>query len=285
MSVNKSIKLSEEQINRYIYEGYLCINNLISDTEIQEILDDAIGLIRNKYQCKGKFPDIGPDDSDDEVLKRVLCINNPHFFSPVINKFVGHSKISHVLSKITGAHLPFWDGSVKCMQSMYFIKPPGLQGQSWHQDEAYIPTRDRSLIGVWIALENANAQNGCLWVLPRSHQSGRLYEQKDHNNSAEYDSHEEAIGFDATHEVPVEVKKGTVVFFNGYLLHRSKKNRSNHFRRSLVSHYMTASSLLPWKGGGQDCRRIKLIAGEDPYAYKGVESLESIGFRYFTKKV
>ena len=48
--------------------------------------------------------------------------------------------------------------------------------------------------------------------------------------------------------VPVEVKAGSIVFFNGYLLHRSLPNRAKSgYRRALVNHYMSAESLLPWK--------------------------------------
>ena len=60
---------------------------------------------------------------------------------------------------------------------------------------------------------------------------------------------------------------GSVVFFNGYLLHRSLRNRrSNGFRRALVNHYMRAESLLPWwRPGGphaptQDLRDVVLVA-------------------------
>ena len=35
--------------------------------------------------------------------------------------------------------MPFWDGSIKCMQSMVFVKSPGFPGQAWHQDE---PTKE-----------------------------------------------------------------------------------------------------------------------------------------------
>ena len=55
---------------------------------------------------------------------------------------------------------------IKSMQSMLFIKPAGKPGQAWHQDEYYIPTRDASLTGVWIALDDATIENGCLWVRP-----------------------------------------------------------------------------------------------------------------------
>jgi phytanoyl-CoA hydroxylase len=74
--------------------------------------------------------------------------------------------------------------------------------------------------------------------------------------------------------VPVEVPTGAAVFFNGYLLHRSFPNTAQSgYRRSLVYHYMSAESLLPWNSPREDFRDIVLVAGTDPYAYKGVERL------------
>ena len=79
--------------------------------------------------------------------------------------------------------------------------------------------------------------------------------------------------------VPVEMKAGSAVFFNGYLMHRSFGNFSaDRFRRALVMHTMRAESLLPCNFGGrleptEDMRDIVMICGNDPYAYKGVEDL------------
>ena len=85
----------------------------------------------------------------------------------------------------------------------------------------------------------------------------------------------------------MEVEAGTIVFFNGYLLHRSFPNHAKlGFRRVLVNHYMSAESLLPWRhaegSGGvarADYRDIVMIAGEDPYAWKGFEDHARPGVR------
>jgi ectoine hydroxylase-related dioxygenase (phytanoyl-CoA dioxygenase family) len=164
------------------------------------------------------------------------------------------------------------------MQTMLFVKPPGFQGQAWHQDEIYIPTRDRSLIGAWIAMDDATIENGCLWVVPGSHRNGYLFPQRPHDNDDEFDFAPESFGFDQSAEVPVEVKAGALVFFNGYLLHRSRKNRSDIYRRVLVNHYMNAWSLLPWSleegeaVARADRRNVVPVAGVDPYAWKGYET-------------
>jgi ectoine hydroxylase-related dioxygenase (phytanoyl-CoA dioxygenase family) len=269
--------LTQAQVRSFVNDGFYVAHDLISADELEEIKQDTVKLSRGAYPSKNLQP--LPDDlSDDEVLQNILCIHQPHFVSPVMQKFVVHPKICGILSQITAAHLPFWDGSVKCMQSMLFVKPPQFQGQAWHQDEIYIPTRDRSLIGAWIAVDDATIANGCLYVLPGSHHPGYLYPQRSHGNPEEFDFAGESYGFDASGQVPVEVKAGAVVFFNGYLLHRSFKNRSNIYRRVLVSHYMNAWSFLPWslKEGESpataDRRNVVPVAGVDPYSWKGYDT-------------
>jgi ectoine hydroxylase-related dioxygenase (phytanoyl-CoA dioxygenase family) len=269
--------LDEKQVAFFVQNGYLVLENLITPTEIEELKTDTVAIARGKYPCEGIAP--APREySDRQVLETILCIHQPHYVSPVMQKYVRHEKICGALSQITAAHLPFWDGSVKCMQSMLFVKPPGFQGQAWHQDEIYIPTRDRSLIGAWIAMDDATIENGCLWILPGSHQSGYLYPQRPHDNTDEFDFAPESYGFDDSKEIPVEVKSGAVVFFNGYLLHRSRKNRSDIYRRVLVNHYMNAWSKLPWhlreneSVATADRRAIVPVAGVDPYAWKGIET-------------
>lgn len=269
--------LSEAQVKFYIENGYLAIPNLVISEEIEELKRDAAKIARGGYPCESIKP-LPENLSDEEILQNILCIHQPHYISPVMQKYVKHSKICGVLSQITAAHLPYWDGSVKCMQSMLFIKPPQFQGQAWHQDEIYIPTRDRSLVGAWIAMDDASIENGCLWVLPGSHRLGYLYPQHPHNNPDEFDFAEESYGFDEAAEIPVEVKAGTLVCFNGYLLHRSRKNRGHTYRRVLVNHYCNAWSLLPWRvqegerPANADRRCVVPVSGIDPYAWKGYEA-------------
>jgi hypothetical protein len=84
--------------------------------------------------------------------------------------------------------------------------------------------------------------------------------------------------YDPDGGVSVPLRAGGVAFFHGYTLHRSLDNRaSSGFRRALVTHYMSARSLLPWATDGRrarvDHRDIVMVAGEDPYAWKGTEHL------------
>lgn len=270
--------LSADQVQFFVDNGYLILPSLLSSAEVEELREDTIFLAKGGYPCENLQP-LPPETTAEEAQRSILCIHQPHYISPVMLKYVKHAAICGALSQITAAHLPFWDGSVKCMQSMLFVKPPTFQGQAWHQDEIYIPTRDRSLIGAWMALDDATVENGCLYVIPGSHREGYLYPQRAHNNPDEFDFSPESYGFDESLQIPVEVPVGSVVFFNGYLLHRSFKNRSNIYRRVLVNHYMNAWSHLPWhiKEGESpataDRRSVIPVAGVDPYAWKGYDNL------------
>lgn len=249
----------------FVRDGYVVVPDLVGVDDRARVIDDSERFRSGEYPVSNL-----PDDGD------ILAVHFPHWVSPVAADIVAHAGIVDVVSTVAGAHLPEWDGAAKCMQSMLFFKPPGLQGQAWHQDERFIPTRDRSLVGAWIALDDATIDNGCLWVLPGSHRTGRLFPTRPHARSDEFDPSDEAYGFDDSDAVPVEVEAGSVVFFNGYLLHRSLRNRSDRTRMALVNHYMNAWSPLPWmmhEGvdvATADYRVVTSVSGIDPYPERGL---------------
>ncbi len=259
----------------YKENGYLVVPGALSEGELLELRAEALRICRGERgEVTGVTPS-PPDESEAETLRRYLCIHFPHKISNVMRKYLGTPKMVEVLTEVVGP-------DVKCMQSMLFIKATGKPGQAWHQDEDFIPTRDRSLVGGWIAMDDATIENGCLWLIPGSHRPGVLWPMERQQDSR-FDCTDEATGFPYSDAdaIPVEVKAGSIVFFNGYLLHRSFPNRaSSGYRRVLVNHYMSTSSLLPWqppkKGENMavaDYRDVVMIAGEDPYAYKGNENI------------
>ena len=53
-------------------------------------------------------------------MRSILAIHFPHLVSPVALSALKHPRICEVLGEIVGAHIPYWDGGVKAMQSMLF---------------------------------------------------------------------------------------------------------------------------------------------------------------------
>ena len=266
----------------YEANGYLVLENAFTTAEVDALKQETTHICRGD---RGELPDhpkAVPTEPDDSVLSRFLCIHFPHKCSEVMERAIHNAPTVKALTTIISPN-------VKCMQSMLFIKSAGKPGQAWHQDEDYIPTRDRSLAGAWIALDRATVENGCLWVLPGSHQPGVLWEQRWHGDRR-FDCAEESFDFPYRDDesIPVEVEAGSVIIFNGYLLHRSLPNHAPEgtYRRSLVNHYMSCESRLPWgrppegeHNGHYDQRDIIIVAGKDPYAYRGYEQINKPSVR------
>jgi ectoine hydroxylase-related dioxygenase (phytanoyl-CoA dioxygenase family) len=273
-TVTRSVVLhdraSDALIEQVREEGYGVLRGALTPDEVAEVNSEAVRICRGELGEIGSGPAVATMDTDADVLRRYLCIHHAHKLSGVIRRVVSHERVVDVLTQVIGPN-------VKAMQSMLFIKAEGRPGQAWHQDEFFIPTRDRSLTAVWIALDDATVENGCLWVLPGSHRRGVLYPDRDQDDPR-FDCSIEAYDFPYSDEdaVPVEVPAGSAVVFNGYLLHRSLPNTGRHgYRRALASHYMSAESPLAWKvppgaaPASWDYRDVAIVAGEDPYAYKG----------------
>lgn len=262
-------QLSPANAQFYHDYGYLIAPDLLSATEIAELKAETASIFRGQRGHLDGLVPVAADEADAEVLKKYVAIHFPHKISPLIYKYLAHPAVVRVLTGIVSPN-------VKCMQSMLFVKAPGKAGQAWHQDEYYIPTRDRSLVGAWIAVDDATVENGCLWLIPGSQQPGFLRPRVVNDNSeyADVDAID-VSGFPSEQVIPVEVKSGSVVFFNGYTLHSSRRNKTtDNFRTALVNHYMSAESMLPWDQDGslpltEDLRDVVLVAGTDPYAAKG----------------
>lgn len=272
-----TVPLGRAAASFFVDHGFVVVPALLGADDLETLRAEVSRFERREY------PVVGFDGAPPPAGEALLAVHFPHWVSAPILATITDPRIAALPRRLAGAHLPYWDGSVKCMQSMLFVKPPGMPGQAWHQDERYIATRDRSLIGIWIALDDSTADNGCLWVLPGSHQRGYLWPTRPHGEPEEFDFADESHGFDASGEIPVEVKAGSVVCFNGYLLHRSRRNRGSLPRRALVHHYCNAWSLLPWGGANLTGRipastiatfdnRCVVPVGDDPYAWKGYES-------------
>jgi ectoine hydroxylase-related dioxygenase (phytanoyl-CoA dioxygenase family) len=257
----------------YFRDGYAVLRALFSATAVAELRAETAAIGRGaRGAVRGVRAD-ARDLSDDEVCRRYLCIHHPHKLSAPMREALFHPRLLEALGEVIGPN-------VKCMQSMLFVKGPGKPGQAWHQDEFFIPTRDRSLCGVWIALDDATIENGCLWVIPGSHKPAVIYRTRPLSDPR-FDGSPVATDFpfDEGAAVPLTAMAGDVVVFHGYLLHQSLPNSTaDQYRRALVFHCMSAESLLPWDDEGRlprtdDMRDVLLVRGTDPHAYKGTATV------------
>lgn len=123
------------------------------------------------------------------------------------------------------------------VQTMFYFKPPGARGQELHQDNFYLRVQPGTCAAAWIALDDADEENGGMQVVPGTHEYEIVCpETANADTSFTTDFVRPPLGTEAA---PVDLRAGDVLFFNGSLIHGSTPNRSRRrFRRALICHYI-----------------------------------------------
>ena len=226
-------------VDEYVHfreHGFLIARGIYSAEEVQEMLEHVEGR-----------------------LDHLLRIHMLHRRLEIHERYLLHPGIVDVVAALVGP-------DVLALQTMLFVKPPGSQGQGYHQDSYHIITEPDTLIGAWVALDRADTENGCVWITCGS-QNEPVYADADetagHGGDTQLadmvavsgaDDPDEAVNGLAPvaakypgREVAAVLEPGDVVFFGGHVLHRSHANRTpDRYRRSFVAHYCNARSAVPW---------------------------------------
>ena len=153
-------------------------------------------------------------------------------------------------------------------QSMYIFKspkygspaPPHRDGSFLYNPKIDIDekgerdfTAGENIIGLWLALEDADLENSCLWAVPGSHlqtesRQDTLPRRSYRKNGVMVDE-----GTDEDHPEsawkPLPVKKGTLVLIHGAVLHKSKPNLSDRSRQIVTWHCIEGGKGCKWSEG------------------------------------
>ena len=122
------------------------------------------------------------------------------------------------------------------LQSMYLFKQPRIGAEvGWHQDATYLHTRPSTVTGFWIALDDADRDNGCLMVLPGAHH-GPLRERFVRAGDQMVTRVLDATPWPDIAPVALEARRGTLVVLHGLLPHASAPNLSPRARHAYALH-------------------------------------------------
>ncbi len=259
--------LTEDQKRHYQQQGYLVLENAIPEQEIAQLKAAALQIVdnfdidHNRTVFKTNDRDSGRDDyffdsaenihcfleedaldeKGDLIKPAYLAINKighaMHDLDPVFKAFC-QLPIFGQISRDIGLQYPLlW-------QTMYIFKQPHIGGEvRWHQDASYLISEPATVTGIWIAIEDANRNNGCLWVQPGGHRSPlrEIYQvEKGMGELTELDS---TPWPDTDTGIPVEVSAGSVVIFHDHMPHYSSKNISEHSRHAFSLHVAEKNSI------------------------------------------
>ena len=128
---------------------------------------------------------------------------------------------------------------------MYIFKQPRIGGEvRWHQDASYLISNPSSVVGFWVALEDSDRSNGCLWVQPGGHRSPlrEIYRVDPQSKKGKLESLNDLSWPSGEQAIPVEVAAGSLVIFNDHMPHYSSPNRSSRSRQAFTMHFAEAAS-------------------------------------------
>jgi phytanoyl-CoA hydroxylase len=126
-------------------------------------------------------------------------------------------------------------GPAEVFQDMALLKPAGFgREKPWHQDHAYfnLPL-GTPVVGVWIALDEATLDNGCMVFLPGAHREGPL----PHFNRRDWQICDTDV-LERHGKLAAPLPPGGCLIFDGLTPHGTATNRSNQRRRALQFHYI-----------------------------------------------
>lgn len=227
--------IGEQELQFYKQEGYLIVEQLLTEDEIgiaqKEISDIIIGQIKGpliQYVSKAK-----EDWTAEEREAAIRKINNYGEYAQGLGKITKHEGMLSLLERLLGE-------KAESIINQALLKPPFGGGEKpWHQDMAYGNQQyTKQTITVWIALDEADKDNGCMHIIPRSHQYGGV----PHYQVRDWQICDTAV--DTLRDRIVPLKPGGALLFSGLLHHGTPANLSPKRRRALQLRYAPSSAKL-----------------------------------------
>ncbi len=217
----------EDCASHFARKGYVLIQELFSADEV-----DRFNRHYEAMHARGGdgWAEGGIDLASDDPLRRYPRFLQPHRADKTSLEFMIDQRIKAVLTACLGA-------TPLAVQTMVYFKPPGARGQALHQDQSYLRAEPGTCAAAWLALDDCDDSNGCLSIVPGTHDLPVICPVRaDMTKSFGGDQTPLPPGLAP---VPIHMKAGDVLFFNGSIVHGSEPNSTtDRFRRTLIGHYI-----------------------------------------------
>lgn len=228
--------ITQEHLDFYAQEGYLAVANVLTQEQTRSASEALVALILGSspdfkgidYEPSVQKPESLPDAERQDAVRKLMGFVD---FSPTLRELALLPALVETIERMLGE-------PARMVQDMALIKPPRIgREKPWHQDKAYfnLPTR-KPVVGVWIALDEATIENGCMHVQPRGHHQGPIvhFARRDWQICDT-----DVMGKPC---VAVPLPPGGAMLFDGLLPHGTPTNHSTLRRKALQFHYAGVST-------------------------------------------
>ncbi len=229
------VTLTQEQIDKFHDRGFLRLEAITTAEEVTRLqgvydrLFEPGALISEKDRLE-----LAGDADAPPALPQIV---NPDHYAPELLETVAHANAQRIAAQLLGDEV--------VSGGMHAIRKPAKDGAAtpWHQDEAYwSPAYEHRGLSIWIPLQPATLENGCMQFVPGSHHLGiqphKLINPDSHGLELEsLELVEEAVA------CPLPPGGATIHFSR--TLHYAGPNTSTEPRRALIMGFSAPAIPLP----------------------------------------
>lgn len=226
------------EVEAFARDGYLAVAGLLSAAEVADVLAGLAAVLAEPGDTLVEYEAWAaerlasePAPSGAERMDLVRKLMGFVGADPRLAGAAAQPALLSIVQRLAG------EPRMELYQDMALLKPPGGgREKPWHQDNAYFHLEPGTpIIGVWIALDPATVDNGCMHVRPGTHRAPVLHFQRRDLQLCDTD-------VDPDNDVAVPLEPGAALFFHGLLVHGTPENRTDSRRRAIQFHYVPAAT-------------------------------------------
>jgi phytanoyl-CoA hydroxylase len=229
-------QLTQKEIQSYQKNGFLVIENFLSTEELEHWRTVVMNAIkqRNGQKMPDKIVKTGEADGINEdttyfgkVFDQLL---NLWQTDKGVKDLMCDERIGKMAAQLSGAE------GIRIWHDQALFKRPWANPTSWHLDTPFWSFSDRRALSIWIALDDATLENGCLFFIPGSYKETSFENAGiGKNMDAMFEVYPQ---FATINSVAAPMKAGSCSFHNGLTIHGANANMTNGYRRAMTCAYM-----------------------------------------------
>jgi len=230
--------VTQYEIDSYQENGFVVLEDFLTSDELvlwRAAVDEAVSQ-RGQQRIPGREEKI-----DDEVYYNNVFIQRVNLWQS--NVKVRDLMFDERLGKMA-ANLACVDGT-RIWHDQALIKQPWGNPTGWHLDNPYWSFSSHHAISLWVALDDATLENGCLYFLPGTHKDATFDNSTIGQNIGDlFKVYPQWATFQS---VPAPMKAGSCSFHNGLCAHGAGANMTPGTRRAMTCAYMPDGSTFNGK--------------------------------------
>jgi ectoine hydroxylase-related dioxygenase (phytanoyl-CoA dioxygenase family) len=228
--------LTPDQIASYRENGFLVIDDFLSPEELENWRKTVLSAVaeRGGKKMPGKDIKVGEDDGINKdagyfgkVFDQLINLWQTH---EGVRKLMLDERIGKMAAQLAGA------SGIRVWHDQALFKRPWANPTAWHLDTPFWSFSDREALSIWIALDDATYENGCLYFIPGSSKVTTFENSSiGKNMDSIFEVYPTLAG---ARSVAAPMKAGSCSFHNGLTIHGAGANMTSGFRRAMTCAFM-----------------------------------------------